>query len=70
MRITFTKEELEIIKKAGISFDATKDLDSDAVFEIDEQISEYLIYEGIEEDERLNKEGKICERILEKLSDE
>ncbi len=70
MKIEFTKAEIEVMKKAGISFDVTKKLDHDAVLEIDDLVSEYFIYEGIDEDETVNAEGKICEQILEKLSEE
>ncbi len=70
MKIEFTTVEIEVMKKAGIAFDVTKSLDNEAVLEIDDLVSEYLIYEGIDEDETVNNEGKICEQILEKLSEE
>lgn len=70
MKIAFTKAELEVMKKAGISFDVTKSLDNDAIFEIDELVSEYLIFEGINEDETVSEEGRICEQILEKLAED
>lgn len=70
MKITFTKAEIEVMKKAGISFDVTKSLDNDAMLEIDDLVSEYLIFEGINEDETVNEEGKICEQILEKLAED
>lgn len=70
MKIAFTKQEIEVMKKAGITFDVTKNLDSDAIFEIDNVVSDYLIDECIEEDETVNVDGKLCEEILEKLAEE
>ncbi|MEG1457739.1 MAG: hypothetical protein RSB37_01565 [Acetivibrio sp.] len=70
MKIVFSEEEEKMMKKAGVTFDVTKNLDNEAVFEIDAFISEYLMYEGIDEDETVNKEGKICQEILEKLVEE
>lgn len=70
MKIKFTKPEVVVMKKAGISFDVTKSLDNDAIFEIDNLVSDYLINECISEDEVVNEDGKLCEEILEKLAEE
>lgn len=70
MRINFSKEEIALIKKAGVTFDVTKNIDNDAMFEIDDLVSEYLIYEGIDEDGSVTKDGKLCEDIIEKLVEE
>lgn len=70
MKLVFTKEEIAVIKKAGVTFDVTKNLDNEAIFEMDELVSEYLIYEGIDEEGVVNPEGKLCEAILEKLVEE
>lgn len=70
MKFTFTDEEIEVMQKAGITFDVTKNLDSEDLLEIDDLVSEYLMYEGINEDDTLNEDGVICEQIMEKLGEE
>ncbi|MFA9462938.1 MAG: hypothetical protein ACERKN_01470 [Velocimicrobium sp.] len=70
MKFTFTKAEIEVMKKAGITFDVMKSIDNESILEIDELVSEHLIYEGIEEDGTINADGKLCEQIIEKLSEE
>lgn len=70
MKIQFSKAEIDMIKKAGITFDVTKDLDNEAMLEIDDLVSEYLMYDGINEDDTVNEDGKLCEQILEKLAEE
>lgn len=70
MKIQFTDAEIAVMKKAGVTFDVTKKLENDAIFEIDNLVSEYLINECISEDEVVNKDGRLCEEILEKLAED
>ena len=69
MKIKFSEQELAIMKKAEVSFDASGKLDDEDLLEIDELVSEYLMYEGMDEEGNVNEEGRICEQILEKLSE-
>ncbi len=70
MKINFNENEIKVMKKAGVNFSVSGNLDNDDIFEIDNLVSEYLMFEGIDEEGVVNEEGHICEEILEKLSEE
>ena len=67
MKIEFTQEEAELMKKAGITFNVKGNLSEEYRMEIDMVVTDYLIENGIEEDESVNEIGKLCEQILEKV---
>lgn len=68
MKLKFNNEQLELLKKIGFDFDVTKNLSSDEYFEMDEKVSDYLAYYGINKNDEVNKIGLICESILDILS--
>ena len=66
MKIEFTQEETELMKKAGITFNVKGNLSEEYRMEIDMLVTDYLIENGIEEDESGKEMGKLGKQILEK----
>lgn len=69
MKIKFTEKQRELMKKMDILFDVQGNLNEGQILDIETVVTEYLIENGIEEDESVNEIGKICESILEQLSE-
>jgi hemerythrin len=69
MKIAFTKEQEEFLKKIGITFSVQKKLDEEHLAELDMVVTDYLIEHGINEDESVNEVGKMCEEILAIISE-
>lgn len=68
MKVSFTKEQVAFLKQIGINFSVQGNLDDEHLAEIDMVVTDYLIDNGIDEDEKVNKEGKMCEQILDLVS--
>lgn len=62
----YNNNQIEFMKKIGISIDFNNISDEDYV-EIEEKVSDYLQKKGFNEDYSPNKEGKMCESILDML---
>ncbi|WP_206460230.1 hypothetical protein [Anaerovorax sp. IOR16] len=69
MKLKFNKEQLELLNQIGFDFNVEKDLSDDEYFKIDEKVSDYFAYRGIENDEA-NKIGQICESIMDILGEQ
>jgi hemerythrin len=69
MKVAFTKEQEEFLKKIGITFSVQKKLDEEHLAELDMVVTDYLIEHGINEDESVNEVGKMCEEILAIISE-
>ena len=65
--MAFSNDQIEFMKKIGISVDFSKDL-SDADHEaIEEKVAEHLQKSGFDKDYLPTEEGKMCESILDEL---
>jgi hypothetical protein len=69
MEVAFTKEQEAFLKKIGVPFSVQKKLDDEHLAELDMVVTDYLIENGIDEDEKVNDVGKLCEEILAILSE-
>lgn len=69
MKLKFTQQQYDLLKKLDISYDVRGNLSDGQILDMETVVTEYLVENGIEEDETVNAEGKICESILELLSD-
>jgi hypothetical protein len=69
MEVAFTKEKEAFLKKIGIPFSVQKKLDEEHLAELDMVVTDYLIENGIDEDEKVNEVGMLCEEILAILSE-
>lgn len=68
MKIAFTKEQIAFLKQLGIMFSLQGNLKEEHLEEIDMVVTDYLIENGINEDETVNSIGKKCEEILDLVS--
>lgn len=68
MTAVFNKEQVDMLKKIGIRTDFNSDMSVDEVEEYVEKISEHLQSYGLS-DNGLNKDGQICEDILNLIAD-
>lgn len=63
----FSENQIEFMKKIGISIDFSKNL-SDSDYElIEEKVSEHLQKKGFDAEYEPTEEGKMCESILDML---
>ena len=69
MKLKWNREQLGMLNKIGFNFDPSKDLSDAEYFVLDERVSEYLMMSGFDEDAP-NKEGLICESIMDILSEQ
>ena len=68
MTVIFNKEQIDILKKVGVRTDFNSDMSVNEVEEYVDKISKYLQLYGLS-DNGLNKEGQICEDILNLIAD-
>lgn len=65
--MAFSKNQIEFMKKIGVSLDFSKPL-SDADYGIiEERVAEHLQKSGFDKDYLPSAEGKMCESILDEL---
>lgn len=69
MVIKFSTEQLNLLKKMDIPFKLTGNLNESQILDLDTVVTDYLIEFGINEDESVNEEGRICENILKMLGE-
>lgn len=67
--MNFTPQQCDVLKKMDIRFNVSGNLDENQLLDLDTVVTDYLIENGIEEDETVNEEGKICESILKMLAE-
>ena len=62
--IEISKTQIDFMKKIGISFNFSNISDEDYIL-IEEKVSAYLQKKGFNEDYTPNKDGEMCESILD-----
>lgn len=62
----FNENQIYFMKNIGISINFD-DISDDDYFEIEEKISKYLQIKGFNDDYSINRDGEICESILDLL---
>lgn len=62
-------EQEALLKKIGISFSVQKKMNDEQLAEIDMVVTDYLIDNGINEDNTVNEVGKLCEEIITIVAD-
>lgn len=68
MTVNFSKEQKAMLEKVGVRSSFDSDMSEDEVESFVDKISEYLQLHGLS-DNGLNKEGQICEDILNLIAD-
>lgn len=67
MKITFNDEQKRLLKKILPQVDVEAEISEDDYFLIDETVADYLTLHCFDEDYEPNREGIVCEDILEIL---
>lgn len=62
----FNKNQIELMKNIGISINFD-DISDEEYIEIEEKVSDYLQKKGFNGDYSPNKDGEMCESILDML---
>ncbi len=65
--MAFSKNQIEFMKKIGISVDFSKPLSAADYETIEEKVSTHLQKNGFDKDYLPTEEGKMCESILDLL---
>lgn len=65
--IKFNKNQIEFMKKIGLSIDFLKKITDSDIEIIEEKVSDYLQRKGFDENYEPTDEGKICESILDEI---
>ena len=68
MTANFSKEQKAMLEKIGVRSSFDSDMSLDEVESFVDKVSEYLQLHGLS-DNGLNKEGQICEDILNLVAD-
>jgi hypothetical protein len=68
MVINFNEEQLKIIRKLNLSYNSTQELSDEECINLEEKIGDYYVLNCLDENFEPNKEGRICESILDLLS--
>ena len=63
----FSKEQMDFMKKIGISIDFSKPLRDDDYEQIEEKVSAHLQKKGFDKDYAPTADGKMCEAILDMM---
>jgi len=69
MEIKFSEAQLKVLKKLGLNYNSTQDLSEDELIDLEERVGDYLTLHCLDEDYEPNEEGKICESILDLLTE-
>jgi len=69
MEIKFNEAQLNVLKKLGLDYDSTQDLSEDELVDLEERVGDYLTLHCLDKDYEPNEEGKICESILDLLTE-
>ncbi|MGI6699331.1 MAG: hypothetical protein ACOX6G_03250 [Christensenellales bacterium] len=65
----FAKEERELLNKIGFSEFEIDNADDDIYVDMEIRVGDHLVFKSLDENYMPNKEGRICEAILDKLAD-
>ncbi|MBO7251397.1 MAG: hypothetical protein J6V25_02100 [Oscillospiraceae bacterium] len=63
----FSEEQMELMKRIGISIDFSKPLRDNHLEQIEEKVSEHLQLKGFDKDYSPTADGRICEAILDMI---
>ena len=69
MKINFSSEQVELLRKMDIPFDPLSDLTNEEILMLDEIVCEYFSFNGIKENDEVNQIGFICENILDLIAE-
>lgn len=62
MKEKLNEEQIQLLTDMGIDVETIDDMD---MADLEEQVGDYLQNYGIDDDDNVNAEGRICESILD-----
>lgn len=68
-KIEWQPEHFKVLDKIKVDFDVRCDMTDEQVLEIDEKVSDYLAMHGFGKNDDITPTGRICESILDLLSE-
>lgn len=68
-KIEWQPEHFKVLDKIKVDFDVRSDMTDEQVLEIDEKVSDYLAMHGFGKNDDITPTGRICESILDLLSE-
>ncbi len=68
MKVSFDQEQLNLLRDLGFNASPDNEFSEQDLLGIDERVTEYLQMKGIQND-RLNDTGRLCESILDLISE-
>ncbi len=68
-KIEWKPEHFGILNKIKVDFDVKDELTDEQVLELDEKVSDYLAMHGFGKDDNITPTGRMCESILDLLSE-
>lgn len=68
-KIEWQPEHFKVLDKIKFDFDVRCDMTDEQVLEIDEKVSNYLAMHGFGKNDDITPTGRICESILDLLSE-
>lgn len=69
MKINFSSEQVELLRKMDIPFNPLSDLTDEEILMLDEIVCEYFSFNGVKENDEVNHLGLICESILDLIAE-
>lgn len=69
MKIKWTEQEAALLHTVAPQVDHMSDLDDDTVIFLTEEIGHRLVLQGIDAQDKPNEVGKLCESIIDKLTE-
>lgn len=68
-KIEWQPEHFKVLNKIKFDFDIKCDMTDEQILEIDEKVSDYLAMHGFGKNDDITPTGRICESILDLLSE-
>lgn len=68
-RIEWKPDHFKILDKIQINFDVNSNMTDNQVLELDNKVCDYFAMHGIGKNDEVNPTGRICESILDLLSE-
>ena len=68
-KIKWTSEQIKVLQNIKVDFDVTDELNDDQIIELDEKVTHFFVMNGIGANDTVTPVGRICESIIDAISD-
>lgn len=69
MKINWTDQQTVLLRTVAPQVDPMSDLDDDTVIFLTEEIGHHLVLNGVDAQDKPNEVGRLCESIIDKLTE-